>query len=230
MQKPMVTIVVELAVMSMLILATRSTAGAQPFDTEAGPRMLKGERAFRGACASCHGPGADAEEPGPDFTTEQFSRVNNRAEIANVIREGIDGTAMPGFREASELTVEQLAAYTEWLNNSAEDCESPTDESGRLLCPSIGQELVPRGNLEAWETLPRIVPLLGRGDRTPIRADARYVVRDVKTVSSVVTGKRYYLRVEDVNAHEAPCRERDCWVYQGADHSEQLPNLLPPSQ
>ena len=228
MQRPLLASIVTLAVMAKCVLAIGSIAGAQPFDADAGSRVLEGERAFNAECASCHRVGGDAEQAAPDFTTGSFLTVKGRAAIAEVIRDGIDGTAMQGLRKASPYTVDQLATYTEWLNDKAEDCESPTDASGRLLCPSVGQELISRGDLEAWETLPRILPLQGRGDRTPIQANARYVVRDVRTVSSLLTGTRYYLRVEDVDPQEATCRERACWVYQGAAGSEELPNLLPP--
>ena len=126
------------------------------------------------------------------------------------------------------MTIQQLAAYTEWLTNRSEDCDSPTDESGRFLCPAIGQEVVPRGDLQAWETLPPITPLLSRGETTTIRANDRYVVRDVWSVSPVPTGTTYYyLRVDSLDSQDTSCRTKACWVYQGADGSENAPNLIP---
>ena len=214
MHKPPIVAIAECSVIIASVVAIGSSAAAQAVN------LQEGERFFRAQCASCHSSA--------DTTASDFPRPRNRTDLADVIRNGVEGTQMRGVPdEVSDQTVEQVAAYTEWLTGKSENCDSPTDESGRLLCPAIGQEVLPREELEAWETLPPRAFLLSRGQPTSITAKEPYVVRDVRVVSVWPFGEMYYLKVENADNPEDPCRERDCWVLQGTTNFDSSLNFTP---
>ena len=80
-----------------------------PFDEE---RRARGERLYLEACASCHGPNGRRlrNDPMPDFEGNHtlptnivggvFKGGNGSADIYSRLYLGMDGTAMPGYREA----------------------------------------------------------------------------------------------------------------------------------
>lgn len=80
-----------------------------PFDDE---RRARGERIYLEACASCHGPNGRRlrNDPMPDFegnhtlptniTGGVFKGGNGSADIYSRLYLGMDGTAMPGYRDA----------------------------------------------------------------------------------------------------------------------------------
>jgi putative heme-binding domain-containing protein len=53
-----------------------------------------GQRLYLGACTNCHGPDGDAV-PGVNLGEGRFRRASSDAELADIIRRGIPGTAMP---------------------------------------------------------------------------------------------------------------------------------------
>ena len=96
--------------------ARRTTPGppiaippAPPFDDE---RRARGERIYLEACASCHGPNGRRlrNDPMPDFEGNHtlptnivggvFKGGNDSAAIYSRLYLGMDGTAMPGYRDA----------------------------------------------------------------------------------------------------------------------------------
>lgn len=80
-----------------------------PFDNE---RRARGERIYLEACASCHGPNGRRlrNDPMPDFEGNHtlptnivggvFKGGNGSAAIYSRLYLGMDGTAMPGYRDA----------------------------------------------------------------------------------------------------------------------------------
>ena len=80
-----------------------------PFDAE---RRSRGERLYLEACASCHGPNGRRlrNDPMPDFegnhtlptniTGGIFKGGNSSSDIYSRLYLGMDGTAMPGYRDA----------------------------------------------------------------------------------------------------------------------------------
>ena len=80
-----------------------------PFDEE---RRARGERLYLEACASCHGPNGRRlrNDPMPDFegnhtlptniTGGIFKGGNSSSDIYSRLYLGMDGTAMPGYRDA----------------------------------------------------------------------------------------------------------------------------------
>src|SRR5438105_15687606 len=71
-----------------------------PIDVEDGGRL------YRANCAICHGAQGDGI-PGIDLGHGKFRRASSDDDIANIIRTGIPGTAMPPntFSDFQSLTI-----------------------------------------------------------------------------------------------------------------------------
>ena len=97
-----------------------------------------------------------------------------------------------------------------------------------FLNPNIGQELVARDPLDAWESYPSGV-FVSRGDKiTTIAPDMTYIVSGKKVLPTVFLGDQYYLLVRPQNADENdPCVIQDCWVFQGRDGSTIPESMVP---
>ena len=109
-------------------LAVPAQAQENIYDTAVDVRM--GQRVFRAQCGRCHGrDGRGNDETGaPDLTTGQFTYASSDEGMFNVIREGIDGTAMIGISpRASDQTVWQIVAYIDSLNLDPADYDLPGD-------------------------------------------------------------------------------------------------------
>ena len=92
------------------------TARAQepenPFTSRIDVRM--GRQSYRAQCSACHGINAagNPEAGGPDLSTGQFQRAEGDAGLFQVIRDGIDGTAMIGLgADATEQSVWQIVTF-----------------------------------------------------------------------------------------------------------------------
>lgn len=132
MRKALFVGLIQAALVAALVVVAGPAAPAQAqenaFDTPIDVRM--GERVFRAQCGRCHGrDGRGNDETGaPDLTTGQFSRVSSDAGMFDVIRDGIDGTAMIGISpRASDQSVWQIVSYINSLNLDPEDYDLPGD-------------------------------------------------------------------------------------------------------
>lgn len=99
-----------------------AAAQENPFTTSVDARM--GERLFRAQCGRCHGRDATGndETGAPDLTTGTFANASSDAGLFDVIRDGIDGTAMIGIStRASDQTVWQIISYVNSLNLDPDD-------------------------------------------------------------------------------------------------------------
>lgn len=137
-------------VQSALVTALIATGGPgvpgevraqeNPFDTQVDVRM--GQRVYRAQCGRCHGRDArgNDETGAPDLTTGQFSRASTDAGMFDVIRDGIDGTAMIGISpRASDQTVWQIVSYINSLNMEPGDYDLPGDvDRGQQLFAGKG--------------------------------------------------------------------------------------------
>ena len=79
------------------------------------PRAItQGAVLFRQECVFCHGFGARGGVRGPDLTTGSWSHGGSDAELADTIKDGVAGTAMP----PNNLTIDeiwQIVAYLRTL-------------------------------------------------------------------------------------------------------------------
>ncbi len=92
--------------------APRAQEPENPFTSRIDVRM--GRQSYSAQCAACHGINAtgNPEAGGPDLSTGQFQRVEGDAGLFQVIRDGIDGTAMIGLgADATEQSVWQLVTF-----------------------------------------------------------------------------------------------------------------------
>ena len=78
-----------------------------------------GERLFQRHCGTCHGRDAKGghEAGGPDLTTGNFQHASTKIGLFNVIKQGVDGTAMIGLNtRESDQSVWQIVEYLNSLN------------------------------------------------------------------------------------------------------------------
>jgi mono/diheme cytochrome c family protein len=67
---------------------------------------------YKSRCAMCHGPKGDSKLPGMSFTDGEWKHGSSTKEVATVIRDGVEGTAMLPFKsKLSDPEVEALAQY-----------------------------------------------------------------------------------------------------------------------
>lgn len=113
------------------LLAQRSDS---PGDVEVGKRL------FVANCAVCHGPDGDAVA-GIDFGHGRFRRVSSDVDVLEIIRTGIQGTAMPAFsNELSEVEIRTVATYLRYLVATAQSTSAPGDAvRGKALFEGKGQ-------------------------------------------------------------------------------------------
>jgi putative heme-binding domain-containing protein len=97
-----------------------------------------GGRLFLSNCASCHGPDGEAV-PGVDLGHGQFRRATSDDDLVDIIRRGIQGTAMPPST-FSNVEANQIVAYLRSLAVSAENAKAPGNiERGKSVFEGKGQ-------------------------------------------------------------------------------------------
>ena len=108
-------------------------AEVNPFTTRFDRRV--GERHFLRQCSRCHGQDATGndETGAPDLTTGRFSNASSSKGIFDVIRNGVDGTAMiPIVPSTTDEEIWQLVTYVESLSTSPMDIDLPGNTSAGL--------------------------------------------------------------------------------------------------
>src|SRR5689334_23626522 len=70
----------------------------------AAPSTKQGAVLFRQECVFCHGVGARGGMRGPDLTTGSWSHGGSDADLADTIKDGVPGTAMP----PNNLTADEI--------------------------------------------------------------------------------------------------------------------------
>lgn len=144
MRKAFLAGLIRAALAAALVVAAGPAAPARaqenPYDTLVDVRM--GQRVFRAQCGRCHGRDArgNDETGAPDLTIGRFTYANSDAGMFDVIRNGIDGTAMIGISpRASDQTVWQIAAYIDSLYLDPDDFELAGDAGrGREIYEGSG--------------------------------------------------------------------------------------------
>jgi putative heme-binding domain-containing protein len=97
-----------------------------------------GQRLYLGACTNCHGPDGDAV-PGVNLGQGRLRRASSDAELADIIRRGIPGTAMPpgnySTRQAS-----LIVAYLRSMATTKQEKPATGDAThGQALFEGRGQ-------------------------------------------------------------------------------------------
>jgi putative heme-binding domain-containing protein len=98
----------------------------------------EGGRLFLANCATCHGADGEAV-PGVDLGHGQFRRAASDDDLADIIRRGIQGTAMPPST-FSNVQTGQIVAYLRSLAVTSENAAVPGDAArGKALFDGKGQ-------------------------------------------------------------------------------------------
>jgi putative heme-binding domain-containing protein len=156
-----------------------------------------GQRLYLSACTNCHGPDGDAVT-GVNLGQGRFRRASSDAELADIIRRGIPGTAMPpgnySTRQAS-----LIVAYLRSMATTSQE-KTPTGDAARgralfegrgqcLTCHQVqgkgsplGPDLTEIGRLRRVSELERALVDPAREVR-PQNRMARVVTRDGTTIS-----------------------------------------------
>ena len=100
---------------------------------------------------------------------------------------------------------------------------------GKFLEPDVGDKLVPRGKVEAWESYPSGL-FFDRGNRYgEIEPGREYTVTGRKSLPNIFWGDNYFIHIKpsDPKSIEDPCL-KGCWVYQGKGDTKLPESLLAP--
>jgi putative heme-binding domain-containing protein len=117
---------------SLVRVAAAQDSAYSPADAQ------DGERLFMNSCANCHGPDGDVV-PGVDLEHGQFRHASSDAELADVIRRGIPGTAMPPGNY-SNTAATQIIAFLRTQAASRQATVARGDaQRGRELFEGKGQ-------------------------------------------------------------------------------------------
>jgi len=106
--------------------ATPAVAQENPLTTSVDVWM--GRRVYLAQCGRCHGvDGTGGGETGaPDLTTGTFASASTDAGLFDIVRDGIDGTAMMGISPRTpDQTIWQVITYIHSLNLDPGDYELP---------------------------------------------------------------------------------------------------------
>jgi len=125
-------------ILTIGILATHAGATEiqNPFDV-AVVDVKAGELLFQRHCGTCHGRDAKGghEAGGPDLTTGNFQHASTKVGLFNIIREGVDGTAMIGLNTREpDQSVWQIVEYLNSLNIALKKIDLPGQ-------PNAGQQI-----------------------------------------------------------------------------------------
>lgn len=136
--------------MSRILAAAALTAAAaaapvaqeveNPFSDP--PDRRAGQGSFGVHCSLCHGADAQGggETNGPDLTTGRFRRTSTLAGLFDIIRDGVEGTAMLGIDpDEPDRVVWQIITYLDSLTPNPTDIDLPGDaETGQALFTGRG--------------------------------------------------------------------------------------------
>jgi mono/diheme cytochrome c family protein len=68
---------------------------------------------YKQRCAMCHGPKGDSKLQGMSFIDGEWKHGTSPKEVATIIREGVPGTAMLGFK--TKLKPHEIEALAEFV-------------------------------------------------------------------------------------------------------------------
>jgi len=127
-----------LAVAVVMAIATLARPSLRAQETAASVDAQDGQRLYLASCTNCHGPDGTSV-PGVDLGHGQFRRATTDDEIAEIIRRGIPGTAMPPGNYSTTQAV-RIVAYLRFLAASSQTATATGDPArGRALFEGKGK-------------------------------------------------------------------------------------------
>jgi putative heme-binding domain-containing protein len=113
-----------------LVAAEKKEYSAEQIET--------GRKLYSGACAACHGPTGEGGR-GPKIADGRLIRGESDEKIGDVIRNGVPGADMPGFK-LPPPQVEAIVGYLRHMTASAFDSAVPGDAAaGREIFGGKGE-------------------------------------------------------------------------------------------
>ena len=138
-------------------LAAMLHAGSSASPVQASDRGVieRGQYAYTGSCAQCHGPAGDGKNgalskalfpPATDLTSGD-AKEKSDATLFWITKQGLSFTAMPGFAgQYNDQTIWAIVAYMRALQNGpAKALVIPTPTDGQLAQANIAGDAVARG-------------------------------------------------------------------------------------
>lgn len=133
------SLVGSLMAVASVVLGRPAAAQENPYATQVDVRM--GGRVFQAECGRCHGENAKGndETGAPDLTAGDFRHASSDARLFEIVRDGIEGTAMVGIGWAHDQTIWQVVAYVRSLRPNPADYDLPGNvENGKTLFSGKG--------------------------------------------------------------------------------------------
>ncbi len=119
-----------------LAAALVATVGSlsQSLKPQSKPASSGGKRLFASSCAACHGLDGKGSERAPNIADGANIRRMSRAQIVDIIQNGIPGTGMPAFHALSAAQMEALIQHLRILGGTSESVQLSGDPAaGRIL-------------------------------------------------------------------------------------------------
>ncbi len=101
------------------VAATAAHPGQDPIAALTADDLAHGKRLYVGHCALCHGIEGSGGR-GPALNQPGFRRVKDNLSLYGVIKNGVEGTEMPGAWQMTEREVWRVAGYVRSLGRVAE--------------------------------------------------------------------------------------------------------------
>lgn len=93
-----------------------------------------GQQTFATICANCHGLDGRGGERGPDIAVRPDVRQLSDAALTQIIRAGVPGTGMPGFRTLGDAGIQAVVRYLRDLQGRGATPAVPgSPEAGKTL-------------------------------------------------------------------------------------------------
>jgi putative heme-binding domain-containing protein len=120
---------------TLLVVGALLAGGPLAAQHDTASDIEDGGRVFRDTCANCHGPDGN-QVAGIDLGRGQFRRAASDQDLAQIIQNGIPGTAMPATKFSDEQTA-KVVAYLRSLAASKRSAAATGDaERGRAVFES----------------------------------------------------------------------------------------------
>jgi putative heme-binding domain-containing protein len=88
---------------------------------------ISGQKIFVESCSVCHGSDGHGGERGPDIATRREVVLRTDTDLLHIVRDGVEGTAMPGFGFMGAENVSAVVHYLRMLQGLGENSMAPGD-------------------------------------------------------------------------------------------------------
>jgi cytochrome c oxidase cbb3-type subunit 3 len=108
---------ISISILLLLLASLALTQEPAPNDlvsTLTADDITQGKRLFVGHCAYCHAMGGTGDR-GPNLTRPELSRAPDNQTLFKLIKDGIDGSEMPGAWQMTDHEIWQVAGYVRSL-------------------------------------------------------------------------------------------------------------------